>query len=128
MATLDDVRTVWELIGDDETAPTWSQERVTAYLTRAGGCVYGAAALLCRAWAAKLAQEWTKVSAGEITREKSDPSRHMNDLAEQYAAMSTTVSFDERKRPAFGRARVDWMRQTDTRSQTARLYDENTES
>lgn len=128
MATLDDVRTVWELIGDDETAPTWSQERVTAYLTRAGGCVYGAAALLCRAWAAKLAQEWTKVSAGEITREKSDPAKHMNDLAERYAAMSTTVSFDEKKRPAFGRARVDWTRQTDERSQTARLYDENTES
>lgn len=127
MATLADIRMVWELIGDDEDDPEWSQDRVSAYLDQAAGCVYGAAALLCRAWAARLARDWTKISTGAVTREKSDPASRMDALAEKYAAMSTTVSFDEKKRPAFGRARVDWTRQTDTRSQTVRLYEENIE-
>lgn len=125
--SMEDVQTVWELVGDDADNPTWSDARVRAYLAKAAGCVYGAAALICRAWAARLAREWTSVTTGAVSRGKTDPAARMDALAEKYAAMSTTVSFDEKKRPAFGRARVDWHGQVSDRDQTSRVYQEDIE-
>jgi hypothetical protein len=125
--TIEDIRTVWELVGDDEETPTWSEERVEAYLAKAEGCVYGAAALICRAWATKLAREWTSVTAGAISRSKSNPAAALEEQAKRYAAMSQTVSFDEKAKPAFGRARVDWNGQTSDADETRRIYQENIE-
>jgi hypothetical protein len=127
MATLSDVRFVWQLIGDDPDDPEWSEADVQTFLAQAAGDLYGAAALLCMAWAAKLDGQPGSVKIGSLTLDTSKAAERKRAQAKTYAAMSTTVTTDQTKRPAFGRARVDWRGQTTDAPQTDRLYQDDLE-
>lgn len=125
MATLSDIRFVWRLIGDDPDDPHWSNADVDEFIdNRASGCLYGAAALLCMAWASEIAEQPAALRIGAVDINKGDPGAAKLRLAERYAAMSTTVSLEVKRVPTFGRARVDWRGQTTDGPYTDRIYQE----
>jgi hypothetical protein len=126
MAAQSDIRFIWRLIGDDPDDPHWSSAEVGDILDdRASGCVYGAAASLCLAWANELSEEPSALRLGAVNIDKGDPAAAKIRLAERYAAMSTTVSLEAKRVPAFGRARIDWRGQTADGPYTDRIYQEN---
>ena len=99
-------------IGDRAEPYTWSDEDLADFLDRASGNVNGASAYTLQAWAAEEARSWSSVNAGGLTRSKSNAAEELLKLAERYAAQSNgTAVLDQSKRPAFGRARVDWNEQ-----------------
>jgi hypothetical protein len=126
MATLADIKFVWRLIGDNPKDPHWDSAEVGDVIdNRASGCLYGAAALLCLVWAAELSEQPSTLHLGAVNIGKNDPAAAKQRLAERYAAMSTTVSLDAKRTPAFGRARAEWRGQTTDAPYTDRLYQED---
>jgi len=107
--SFDTITQVRRKVGDRARPYEWADEDLDQFLTDASGNVNGAAALTLQAWAAKEARAWASVNAGGVSRSKQNPADALLKLAAQYARQSDgTVVLDDRQKPAFGVARIDF--------------------